>query len=104
MEFSEKTIKISIDEEKCEGCATHACVEACKTYARGILILRDVFANTQLAEILQVRQALEEQDAFDDDVGVLHLVDRLAVLVVAQLVEAPVLQHPRMQEILVDRR
>ena len=41
MEFSEKTIKISIDEEKCEGCETHACVEACKTYARGILILKD---------------------------------------------------------------
>lgn len=41
MEFSERTIKIKIDETKCEGCETYACVEACKTYARGILILKD---------------------------------------------------------------
>lgn len=41
MEFSERTIKIKIDETKCEGCESHACVEACKTYARGILILKD---------------------------------------------------------------
>ena len=41
MEFSERTIKVIIDEAKCEGCKTHACVEACKTYARGILILKD---------------------------------------------------------------
>ena len=41
MEFSERTIKIIIDETKCEGCETHACVEACKTYARGILKLKD---------------------------------------------------------------
>lgn len=41
MEFSERTIKVIIDEVKCEGCKTHACVEACKTYARGILILKD---------------------------------------------------------------
>ncbi len=36
-----RTIKIIIDEEKCEGCETHACVEACKTYSRGILVLKD---------------------------------------------------------------
>ena len=41
MEFSERTIKIIIDEEKCEGCETYACVEACKTYSRGILVLKD---------------------------------------------------------------
>jgi hypothetical protein len=41
MEFSERTIKVIIDEAKCEGCATHACVEACKTYSRGILVLKD---------------------------------------------------------------
>ena len=41
MEFSEKTIKIIIDEDKCEGCKTHACIEACRTYARGILVLKD---------------------------------------------------------------
>ena len=41
MEFSERTIKVIIDEEKCEGCETHACVEACSTYSRGILVLKD---------------------------------------------------------------
>ncbi len=41
MEFSERTIKIIIDEEKCADCETHACVEACKTFARGILVLKD---------------------------------------------------------------
>jgi hypothetical protein len=41
MEFSEQTIKIIIDETKCEGCATHACVTACKTFSRGILVLKD---------------------------------------------------------------
>ena len=42
---------------------------------------------SELAEVLQVRQALEEQDALDQLVGVLHLVDRLVVLVVAEPVE-----------------
>lgn len=41
MEFSERTIKIVIDEAKCEGCVTHACVEACKVFSRGILVLKD---------------------------------------------------------------
>jgi len=41
MEFNERTIKVIIDDEKCEGCKTHACVDACKTYSRGILILKD---------------------------------------------------------------
>ncbi|MBW1696190.1 MAG: hypothetical protein JRH18_03085 [Deltaproteobacteria bacterium] len=41
MEFSERTIKIIIDDEKCKGCSTHACVEACKTYSRGILVLKE---------------------------------------------------------------
>ena len=41
MEFSERTIKIIIDDEKCKGCTTHVCVEACKTHSRGILVLTD---------------------------------------------------------------
>ena len=41
MEFSEKTIKIIIDEEQCKGCTTHACVDACSKYSRGILVLKD---------------------------------------------------------------
>jgi Fe-S-cluster-containing dehydrogenase component len=41
MEFNERTIKIIIDESKCEGCTTYACVEACKKFSRGILVLKD---------------------------------------------------------------
>ncbi len=33
----------------------------------------------------------------------LHLIDSLAVLVIAEFDEPPVLEHPRVQEILVDR-
>jgi Fe-S-cluster-containing hydrogenase component 2 len=40
-EFNEKTIKIIIDDEKCKGCKTHACVDACKKYSRGILVLKE---------------------------------------------------------------
>ena len=40
MEFHERTIKIIIDESKCDGCTTHACVDACKTFSRGILGLK----------------------------------------------------------------
>jgi hypothetical protein len=41
MHFEERTIKVIIDEEKCLGCKTHACVQACKTYDRGILVIKD---------------------------------------------------------------
>lgn len=41
MEFKERTIKIVIDESKCDGCTSHACVDACKTFSRGILVLKD---------------------------------------------------------------
>ncbi len=41
MEFQERTITIRIDDAKCEACATKACIEACKTYSRGILTLKD---------------------------------------------------------------
>ena len=41
MQFDERTIKVVIDDEKCLGCTTHACVDACKKFARGILVLKD---------------------------------------------------------------
>jgi hypothetical protein len=41
MRIEERTIGVIIDEEKCSGCATHACVDACKKYARGILVIKD---------------------------------------------------------------
>ncbi len=65
--------------------------------------LRDVLSDTQATEVLQVGQPLQEQNSLDQAIRVLHLVNGLAVFVVGQLVDAPVLQHARMQKILVDR-
>lgn len=41
MEFEERTIRVIVREEKCQGCQTHACMEACKRFDRGILQLVD---------------------------------------------------------------
>jgi hypothetical protein len=41
MEFKERSIKVSIDTSKCPACTTKACIEACKTFDRGILQLKD---------------------------------------------------------------
>ena len=41
MEFQEQTIKVVIDDSKCKKCESKACIAACKTYARGILVLKD---------------------------------------------------------------
>ncbi len=41
MEFEERTIKVIIDQSKCEGCKTYACVSACKLYSRAVLVLKD---------------------------------------------------------------
>jgi hypothetical protein len=46
--------------------------------------------------------AAEEEDALDQRIGVLHLLDRFLVFVAAELGDAPVPQHARMQEVLVD--
>ena len=39
--FSERTITVSNDTEKCPQCESKACISACQTYARGILELKD---------------------------------------------------------------
>ena len=39
-EFQEQTIKVVVDESKCEACKSKACIAACKTYARGMLVLK----------------------------------------------------------------
>ncbi|MNT53213.1 hypothetical protein D3C72_1902910 [compost metagenome] len=48
-----------------------------------------------------VRGAFQEEDALQQGVGVLGLLFHLVVDTLEQLVEAPVLVHPRMQEVLV---
>src|SRR5690606_23925657 len=62
-----------------------------------------ILADAQLAQVLEVGQAVEEQDALGQLVGMLHLVDRLVVLVLGEFLQPPVLQHPGVQEVLVDR-
>src|SRR5262245_30125494 len=78
--------------------------------ARGTLQLEIAFerlfrvlSDQQLVQILQVRQPLEEQDALDQLVGVFHLVHRLSLLMLAQSLQSPVVEHPGVQEVLVDR-
>jgi hypothetical protein len=40
-EFQEQTITVVVDESKCEQCESKACIKACKTFARGMLVLKD---------------------------------------------------------------
>lgn len=39
-EFSERTIKVVIDQSRCQECRSKACVKACSLYDRGILMIR----------------------------------------------------------------
>jgi Fe-S-cluster-containing dehydrogenase component len=39
MEFAEKSLKVKIDTSKCETCQSKACADACKKYARGLLVI-----------------------------------------------------------------
>ena len=41
MEFKERSIEVTIETTKCPDCTSKACIEACKTYARGILQLNE---------------------------------------------------------------
>ena len=62
-------------------------------------------ADPEPADVLEVRQAFEEQDAFDERVGMAHLVYGFLVFVLRRAFAIPQFpEHPRMQEILVDRR
>ena len=64
--------------------------------------LGHILSYSQLAQILHIRQSLEEQHAFDQGIGMFHFVDGFSELVVAQFGQAPVLQYARVQEVLVD--
>src|SRR6201986_213553 len=66
--------------------------------------LLNILADEQLAEVLQVGQAAQEQNALDQLVGMLHLVDRFFALLLGELRKTPVGQHAGMEEVLVDRR
>ena len=61
-----------------------------------------VFADQQLAQVLNVGDAFEEENTLDQFISVLHLIDGLLVLVLAEFVQAPVFIHTCVQEVLVD--
>src|SRR5437764_779382 len=65
--------------------------------------LAHILTDQQLVEILQVGEPVKKQDALDQLVGVLHLVDRLIVFVLAELGDTPIVQYSGMQKILIDR-
>ena len=56
------------------------------------------------AEPLEVGHAVEEEDALDQLVGVLHLVDRLVAEVLRERLVAPVVEHLVVDEVLVHGR
>src|SRR6185436_18247871 len=61
-------------------------------------------ADVDLAEPLEVGHALEIEDALDERVGVLHLLDRFRAHLLLEPLVAPVLAHARVDEVLVHRR
>ena len=51
-----------------------------------------VLADHQLAELLEIGQALEEENPFDQAVGVLHFLQGFPVVVLSQAGDPPVLE------------
>src|SRR5262249_2975902 len=54
------------------------------------------------AELLEIRHAFQEEDALGQVAGVLHLANGFLVVLLGETVEAPVLAHLGVQEVLVD--
>src|SRR3569833_469695 len=61
-------------------------------------------SDEQLSQVLQVGQPVEKENPLDETVGMLHLIDRLTLLVLLEAHQTPIAEHARMQKILVDRR
>ncbi len=64
--------------------------------------LRHVLTDVQLAQVLQVGQAVEHEDAVHQLVSVFHLANGFLVFLFGQLVEAPVFEHAVVHKVLVD--
>ncbi len=60
----------------------------------GLEHLLDRLADAQPAEQLEIGQAIEEQDALRQPVGMLHLVDRFVAFEFGELLDAPVIEQP----------
>jgi hypothetical protein len=65
--------------------------------------LSDVLADPQGIEHLHVGKAVEKKDAIGELVGVLHLFDGFLAPDLGHFQEAPIVQDPVVQPILVDR-
>ena len=63
----------------------------------------DRLADAKRGDALQVRMAFEEDDALDQLVGVVHLLDGLLALLLGELAVAPILEQTVVQPVLVDR-
>ncbi len=63
----------------------------------------DVLADLERRHGLQVGMALEENDALDQLVGVVHFLDRFLALLPRELGVTPILKKPVVQPVLVDR-
>src|SRR6185295_13266157 len=68
----------------------------------GLEDLRDVLADVDLAEALDVGDAVEEEDTLDQFFGMLHLADGVLADDLVEPVVAPVLAHLAVDEVLVD--
>src|SRR3984893_14680416 len=62
----------------------------------------DVLPDPQGIQHLHVGKPVEEQDAIGEPIGVMHLLDGFLAPLLGQLQQTPVVQHPKMQPILVD--
>ncbi len=71
----------------------------------GEVALDDLFhvlADPQGIEHLHVGKAVEEQDAVGEAIGVLHLLDRFLAPDLGHLQQAPIVEKPVVQPVLVD--
>ncbi len=47
MEFKERSLTVRVDTSKCVQCTTKACIEACKTYDRSLIQLKDGYPSVE---------------------------------------------------------
>ena len=65
-------------------------------------LLGDGGADVDVVQVRHDGRALQEQDALDEALGMLHLGDRARLEVLAQALVAPVFGHFRVHHVLVD--
>ncbi len=116
--FEEIDVALLVLEEVIEQHLRHVITEVEADLTRGFVIVAcdmlalevafenflDVLADHKWRDILQVRMPFEEDDAIDQLVGVLHFLDRFRPPLLGEILEAPVVEHAKMQPVLVDGR